>query len=182
MSNLLGYARTSTADQTPQLQLDALRAAGCFRVWEEVASGARRDRPELAAVLDQLRPGDTLVVWKLDRLGRSLQHLLETVSLIESKGAGFRSLTEQIDTTTPTGRLIFNVFASIAEFERDLIKERSAAGREAARALGRVGGRPAKLTNRHIAQVRRLKREGQAVQDLAADYKVSPSTIYRVIR
>lgn len=182
MSNLLGYARTSTADQTPQLQLDALSAAGCFRVWEEVASGAKRDRPELAAALDQLRPGDTLVVWKLDRLGRSLQHLLETVALIESKGAGFRSLTEQIDTTTPTGRLIFNVFASIAEFERDLIKERSAAGREAARALGRVGGRPARLTKRNVAHVKRLYREGQSVQDLAADYKVSASTIYRAVR
>ena len=182
MSDLLGYARTSTSSQSPRLQHDALQAAGCYRTWTDVASGVRKDRPQLALVLDQLRRGDTLVVWKLDRLGRSLPHLLDTVALIEAKGAGFRSLTEQIDTTTPAGRLVFNVFASIAQFERDLIRERSAAGREAAVALGRTGGRPRRLSKSTAAQAKQLYIEGRSAQDLADDYKVSASTIYRAVR
>ena len=136
-----GYARVSTPDQHPALQVDALTATGCYRVFIETASGARADRPVLAQVLDQLRPGDTLVVWKLDRLGRSLRHLLDTVTGLADRGIGFRSLQEALDTTTPGGRLVFHVFAALAEFERDLIRERtSRAGRR--RARGRNGGRP----------------------------------------
>jgi DNA invertase Pin-like site-specific DNA recombinase len=128
MGHLLGYARVSTTDQQPQLQVDALERAGCYRVFTETASGARTDRPVLEQVLDQLRPGDTLVVWKLDRLGRSLRHLVDTVTGLAERGVGFRSLQEAIDTTTPGGKLVFHVFAALAEFERDLIRERTAAG------------------------------------------------------
>jgi DNA invertase Pin-like site-specific DNA recombinase len=146
MGHLLGYARVSTTDQLPQLQVDALNAAGCYRVFTEAASGARTDRPVLEQVLDQLRPGDTLVVWKLDRLGRSLRHLIDTVTGLAERGIGFRSLQEAIDTTTPGGKLVFHVFAALAEFERDLIRERTAAGLAAARARGHHGGRPSVLT------------------------------------
>lgn len=121
MGDLLGYARVSTIEQDPQLQLDALNAAGCARVWTEYVSGATAARPELDTVLDHLRPGDTLVVWKLDRLGRSLRHLVDVVTDLAARDVGFRSLTDTIDTTTSGGRLMFGVFASLAEFERDLI-------------------------------------------------------------
>jgi DNA invertase Pin-like site-specific DNA recombinase len=128
MSHLLGYARVSTSDQHPELQVDALTAAGCYRVFTDRASGASTDRPELTTVLDQLRPGDTLVVWKLDRLGRSLRHLVDTITCPAERGVGFRSLQESIDTTTPGGKLVFHVFAALAEFERDLVRERTTAG------------------------------------------------------
>ena len=128
MGHLLGYARVSTTDQHPQLQVDALTAAGCYRVFTETASGARTDRPFLEHLLDQLRPGDTLVVWKLDRLGRSLRHLVDAITGLVERGVGFRSLQEAIDTTTPGGKLVFHVLAALAEFERDLIRERTAAG------------------------------------------------------
>jgi DNA invertase Pin-like site-specific DNA recombinase len=137
MGHLLGYARVSTTDQHPQLQVDALQAAGCYRVFTETASGAHTDRPVLEQLLDQLRPGDTLVVWKLDRLGRSLRHLVDTVTGLADHGIGFRSLQEAIDTTTPGGKLVLHVFAALAEFERDLIRERTSAGLAAARARGR---------------------------------------------
>jgi DNA invertase Pin-like site-specific DNA recombinase len=139
MGHLLGYARVSTTDQQPQLQVDALQRAGCYRVFIETASGGRADRPTLEQVLDQLRPGDTLVVWKLDRLGRSL--LVDTVPALAERGVGFRSLQEAIDTTTPGGKLVFHVFAALAEFERALIRERTAAGLVTARARGRRVGR-----------------------------------------
>jgi DNA invertase Pin-like site-specific DNA recombinase len=132
MGHLLGYARVSTTDQQPQLQVDALGCAGCYRVFTKTASGAAADRPTLEQVLDQLRPGDTLVVWKLDRLGRSLRHLVDTVTGLADRGVGFRSLQEAIDTTTPGGKLVFHVFAALAEFERDLIRERTSAGLAAA--------------------------------------------------
>ena len=125
MGHLLGYARVSTGDQSPDLQLDALRAAGCYRVFVDTASGALTTRPELAKVLDQLRPGDALVVWKLDRLGRLLRHLIEVVGDLERRGVGFKSLRESVDTTTPGGRLVFHLFGALAEFERDLIRERT---------------------------------------------------------
>ena len=141
MGHLLGYARVSTTDQRPHLQVHALERAGCYRVFIETASAARSDRPILEQVLDQLRPSDTLVVWKLDRLGRSLRHLVDTVTGLAERGVGFRSLQEAIDTTTttttPGGKLVFHVFAALAEFERDLIRERTAAGLAAARARGR---------------------------------------------
>jgi DNA invertase Pin-like site-specific DNA recombinase len=139
---LIGYARVSTQDQNPQLQLDALKAAGCGRVFVERASGAQRDRPELRAALGYMRSGDTLVVWKLDRLARSLKQLIETIEALDADKIGFRSLTEAIDTTTAGGRLVFQIFGALAEFERQVIRERTMAGLDAARARGRKGGRP----------------------------------------
>ena len=143
MAHLLGYARVSTGDQHPDLQVDALEAAGCYRVFVDTASGALAARPALDQLLDQLRPGDTLVVWKLDRLGRSLRHLVDTIAGLADRGVGFRSLQEQVDTTTSGGKLVFHIFAALAEFERDLVRERTSAGLAAARARGRTGGRPA---------------------------------------
>jgi len=150
---LVGYARVSTHDQTLDLQLDALKAAGCSKVSQDTVSGAKESRPGLEEALAYLRPGDTLVVWRLDRLGRTLRHLIETVTDLEEKGIGFKSLQESIDTTTSSGKLIFHVFSALAEFERSLIRERTQAGLTAARARGRKGGRPRKLDS---AQVRLL--------------------------
>src|SRR5689334_2244377 len=140
--HLIGYARVSTSEQNLGLQLDALKEAGCRRVFEETASGGAKARPRLREALEFLRPGDTLVVWKLDRLARSLQQLIETIEELHKRGCGFRSLTEAIDTTTAGGRLIFHIFGALAEFERGIIRERTLAGLEAARARGRKGGRP----------------------------------------
>jgi DNA invertase Pin-like site-specific DNA recombinase len=150
MGHLLGYARVSTTDQQPQLQVDALERAGSYRVFTETASGTRTERPTLEQLLDQLRPGDTLVVWKLDRLGRSLRHLVDTVTGLAERGVGFCSLQEAIDTTTPGGKLVFHVFAALAEFERDLIRERTNAGLAAARVRGRHGGRPPVMTGQKL--------------------------------
>jgi DNA invertase Pin-like site-specific DNA recombinase len=136
----VGYARVSTLEQDPALQRDALAAAGCTKMFEDRASGARADRPGLGQALAFLREGDVLVVWKLDRLGRSLVHLVETVGSLAARGVGFRSLTEAIDTTTPGGRLVFHLFAALGQFERDLIRERTRAGLAAAAARGRRGG------------------------------------------
>ena len=143
----IGYARVSTGEQTLNLQLDALNTSGCGKIFQETASGAKADRPVLDEVLSYLRKGDTLVVWRLDRLGRSLEHLIDVVAALAERGIGFKSLTEQIDTTTSGGKLIFHVFGALAEFERDLIRERTQAGLAAARARGRFGGRPRKLTD-----------------------------------
>ena len=139
---LIGYARVSTRDQKPHLQLDALNEAGCERIFEETASGAKRERPELRAALDFMRAGDTLVIWKLDRLARSTRQLLETVESLARRGIGLKALTQDIDTTTVGGRLIFTVFGAIAEFEREMIRESTRAGLDAARSRGRKGGRP----------------------------------------
>ena len=135
---LIGYARVSTQDQNPDRQIIALKKAGCEKLFVEKASGAQRERYELEAALDYMREGDTLVVWKLDRLARSMKQLIETVEIIEEKGAGFSSLTEAIDTTTAGGKLIFHIFAALAEFERSIIRERTRAGLDAARAMGGV--------------------------------------------
>ena len=176
----IGYARVSTQDQTPQLQLDALKVAGCERSFVEKASGAQRDRPELQAALGYMRPGDTLVVWKLDRLARSLKQLIETVESLENKKMGFRSLTENIDTTTPGGRLTFHLFAVLAEFERSIIKERNMAGLAAARSRGRKGGRPPSLNAKDLAAAKALLRDpGITVEEVAKRLKVSPATLYR---
>ncbi len=153
---LLGYARVSTDDQTTRLQLDALEAAGCDRTFSERASGASSERPVLAEVLSHSRDGDTLVVWRLDRLGRSLPHLIETVQKLEGAGVALRSLTEGIDTTTSNGRLIFHLFGALAQFERELIRERTMAGLAAARARGRKGGRPPKLSAEKLRVAQRL--------------------------
>jgi DNA invertase Pin-like site-specific DNA recombinase len=165
MGHLLGYARVSTSDQQPALQVDALRAAGCYRVFTETASGARADRPVLAQVLDQLRPGDTLIVWKLDRLGRSLRHLVDT----------FAGLADR-------GRLVFHVFASLAEFERDLIRERTTAGLAAARARGRNGGRPPVLDPSQVELARELYASRRyTTAEIARRLKVGRSTLYRYL-
>lgn len=154
---ILGYARVSTEDQHLDAQLTALEAAGAGRVFAEKISGSRAARPELERLIDQLRPGDVVVVTKYDRLSRSLQDLLGIVARIQAAGAGFRSLAEDIDTTTPAGRLVFHVFASIAQFERERIAERTREGLAAARRRGRVGGRPPALSPEQKAEVRRLR-------------------------
>jgi DNA invertase Pin-like site-specific DNA recombinase len=180
MGYMLGYARVSTTDQQPHLQVDALQRAGCYRVFVEAASGARADRPTLEQLLDQLRPGDTVVVWKLDRLGRSLRHLVDTVTGLAERGIGFRSLQEAIDTTTAGGKLVFHVFAALAEFERDLIRERTSAGLAAARARGRHGGRPSVLTGHKLEVAREMYTSGQyTVAAIATTLGVSRASIYR---
>jgi len=177
---LVGYARVSTRDQTAALQLDALRAAGCARVFEETASGAARDRPELAAALGYMRAGDTLVVWKLDRLARSTKQLIETVEELARRGVGFRCLTQDIDTTTAGGRLVFTIFSAIAEFEREIIAERTRAGLDAARARGRKGGRPPALKGRDLVRARALLRDPEiSVEEVARAMGVGVATLYR---
>ena len=181
---LIGYARVSTDDQTLDLQRDALQRAGCGRVFEETASGAKADRPVLAEVLDYMRKGDTLVVWRLDRLGRPLKHLIAVVGELQAKGIGFKSVTEQIDTTTPGGKLVFHVFGALAEFERDLVRERTHAGLAAARARGRTGGRPKKLADpKKLALAQRLYADGQTdVATICRTLGISRATLYRAIK
>ncbi|MCJ0895329.1 recombinase family protein [Rhodococcus sp. ARC_M5] len=179
MSETLGYARVSTSEQTSVGQEDALRDAGCYRVWTDVASGATTARPQLDALLDALRPGDTLAVWRLDRLGRSLPHLLETVDALQQRGVGFKSLTESIDTTTSGGRLIFSIFGALAEFERNLIRERTNIGLKAARERGRTGGRPPKLTPVKLQQAVRMRADGLDLNEIAGVLGVSRTTLYR---
>src|SRR3954453_6923068 len=180
----IGYARISTGEQTLDLQLDALTTAGCGKVYQETASGAKADRPVLEDVLSYLRGGDTLVVWRLDRLGRSLQHLIEVVAQLAERGIGFKSLTEQIDTTTPGGKLIFHVFGALAEFERDLIRERTQAGLAAARARGRLGGRPKKLADpKQLELARTLYDGGQTdIDTICATLGISRATLYRYLK
>jgi DNA invertase Pin-like site-specific DNA recombinase len=177
---LIGYARVSTSDQNPSLQEDALHAAGCERLFTDTAGGAREDRPALLRALDHLRAGDTLVVWKLDRLGRSLRHLIDTVTDLHERGIGFKSLQEQIDTTTSGGKLICHVFGALAEFERDLIRERTQAGLQAARARGRVGGRRRLLTGKKADMALALLHDpNHSIADICAMLGVSRSTLYR---
>ena len=177
---LVGYARVSTQDQKPELQLDALKAAGCKKVFVEKASGAQRERPELTAALEYMRDGDTLVVWKLDRLARSMKQLIETVEGLEEVGVGFSSLTEAIDTTTAGGKLVFHVFGALAEFERSIIRERTRAGLDAARARGRKGGRPPKLKEADLKAARAMLADKSiTVEEVAKHLRVSPATLYR---
>lgn len=178
----IGYARVSTTDQELGLQLDALKTAGCDRVFEEKASGAKTDRPVLAEVLTYLRPGDVLVVWRLDRLGRSLAHLIETVTGLDERGVAFASVTEGIDTSTPGGRLVFHIFGALAQFERELIRERTIAGLNAAKARGRVGGRPAVLTPAQVKVARQMQDSGEhSAQSIAEVFGVSRATVYRAL-
>ena len=177
---LIGYARVSTQDQRPELQLDALKQAGCEKVFQEKASGAKRDRPELKAALEYIRQGDTIVVWKLDRLARSLKQLIETVEDLDGRGIGLKSLTENIDTGTSGGRLIFHIFGALAEFERSIIRERTIAGLVAAKARGRVGGRPKSLTDEDVAAARAMLKEPDlTAKDVAGRLNVSVATLYR---
>jgi DNA invertase Pin-like site-specific DNA recombinase len=179
MGHLLGYARVSTADQRPP---PGRRPGGgcCYRVFTETASGARTDRPSLEQLLDQLRPGDTLVVWKLDRLGRSLRHLVDTVTGLADRDAGFRSLPGGDRHHHPRGKLVFHVFAALAEFERDLVRERTSAGLAAARARGRHGGRPSVLTGHKLQVAQEMYSSGQyTVAAIAKTLGVSRASIYR---
>jgi len=175
----IGYARVSTHDQNLELQLDALKAAGCERLFQDTASGASATRAGLDDVLDHVRSGDTLVVWRLDRLGRSLKHLIETVAALEERGAGFKSLTEAIDTTTTGGKLVFHFFSALAEFERNLIRDRTQAGLAAARARGRQGGRPRKLDEAKTALLYKLYDEReQSVRAICGLLEISKPTLY----
>ena len=179
----IGYARVSTSDQNLNLQQDALQAAGCERLFTDVVSGARVERPGLTEALTECRPGDTLVVWKLDRLGRSLPHLVETVGALATRGVGFHSLQEHIDTTTSGGKLIFHIFASLAEFERDLIRERTNAGLAAARARGRTGGRPKGIDPKKKKAALALKKEaGHSVREICEIVGISRNTYYKYTR
>lgn len=178
---IIGYARVSTSDQSLDAQTDALTAAGAARVFVDKITGTARQRPELDRMLDQLRPGDVVMVAKYDRLARSLHDLLDIVKAIQEAGAGFRSLAEDIDTTTPAGRLVFHVFASIAQFERERISERTKEGLAAARKRGRVGGRPAALSEAQKGEVQRMKdQEGRSLAEIARLFSVSVSTVRRV--
>ena len=177
---IIGYARVSTEEQHLDAQIAALKAIGAERIFAEKVSGMKKARPELDRMIEQLRDGDVVVVTKYDRLSRSLQDLLSIAEAVRAKGAGFRSLAEDIDTTTPAGRLVFHVFASIAQFERDRISERTKEGLVAARKRGRVGGRPPALSTERSAEVVRMRdQEGRGVAELARLFEVSPSTIRR---
>lgn len=179
---LIGYARVSTRDQTVAAQLDALRKTECARIFQETASGANSDRPQLVAALDYMREGDTLVVWKFDRLARSLKQLIATVEELERRSIGFRSLTEAVDTTTPSGRLVFQLFGALAEFERNVMRERTRAGLDAARARGKMGGRPAKLKEEDLKAAKALLADPKInVSDVAQRLGVSSATLYRHI-
>lgn len=177
---IIGYARVSTDDQNLDAQLDALKAAGVERIFSDKISGSLRKRPELDRLLDQLRDGDVIVVTKYDRLARSLRDLLDIVEAIKARGAGFRSLAEDIDTTTPAGRLVFHVFASIAQFERERISERTKEGLEAARKRGRVGGRPPALSPAQREEVKRMRDvDGRNLSEISQLFKVSTKTVRR---
>src|SRR5215212_3567612 len=179
----IGYARVSTGEQLLDLQLDALHKAECTKVFTETAGGALVERDSLQEALVYVRPGDTVVVWRLDRLGRSLKHLIETVTTLRERGIGFRSLTEQIDTTTPGGKLIFHVFGALAEFERDLIRERTNAGLAAARARGRTGGRPTKLADAKTRALAQALYDGEQtdIETICRTLGISRATLYRYL-
>ncbi len=180
---LFGYARVSTLDQDPRLQHDALDSAGCERIWTDVASGSLDQRPELANLVSHLSAGDVVVVWRLDRLGRSIRHLIQTMGSFDADGVQFRSLTEGIDTTTPTGRLVFHMFAALAEFERDLIRERTMAGLAAARARGRMGGRPRRMTPDKVRIAREMYDSREyTMAAIAKTLEVSRSTLYLYLK
>lgn len=177
---LIGYARISTDEQSLDAQLDALNGAGAGRIFADRISGSKRQRPELDRMLDQLRDGDVVMVTKYDRLARSLRDLLDIVQAIRDRGAGFRSLAEDIDTTTPAGRLVFHVFASIAQFERERISERTREGLDAARRRGMVGGRPPALSGAQRVEVRRMRDEElRPLPEIAQLFRVSVKTIRR---
>lgn len=176
---LVGYARISTIEQNLSLQQDALKAAGCDKIFHDTASGSRTERPGLTTALDFAREGDVLVVWRLDRLGRSLVDLLATVGHLDGRGVGFKSLTESIDTTTSGGRLVFQIFGAMAEFERNLIRERTQAGLSSARARGRLGGRPKVLDEQKVALARQLYAEKKhTVKEICALIGVTKPCLY----
>lgn len=182
----IGYARISTKDQKLDLQIDALKKAGCEKVYHDQVSGAKANRPALNQMLEHLRKGDVVIIWKLDRLGRSLKHLVELVSDFMERGIGLLSLNDPVDTTTAHGRLVFNIFASLAEFERELIRERTKAGLEAARARGRKGGRPSGLSEdaQKTAMVAETlyKEKTLSIDEICSRLRISKTTFYRYLR
>lgn len=175
----IGYARISTSEQSTDLQRDALLGAGCTRIFSDEMSGARADRPGLRQAHDYAREGDTLVVWRLDRVGRSVAHLIEVVAELERRGVALQSLTEQIDTSSPSGKLVFNVFSAIAEFERNLIRERVTAGLEAARKRGRIGGRPKAVDAAKARSIRAMKSQGLTTSEILESAQISRATLFR---
>src|SRR5207245_4559138 len=183
---LIGYARVSTTDQTLNLQKDALEKIGCSKIFTDTASGASTERKGLEEALAYVREGDTLVVWRLDRLGRSLKHLIETITKLNNRHIGFQSITEHIDTTTSGGKLIFHIFGALAEFERDIIRERTNAGLEAARARGRLGGRPkVKTLNtpKKVAMAQSLYDDKtNTIDDICKTLNISRATLYRYVK
>ncbi|GGC45464.1 invertase [Siccirubricoccus deserti] len=177
---LLGYARVSTDQQDHALQLDALRGAGCERVFVETASGTRADRPELARLLETARPGDQICVWRLDRLARSLRHLIDIADDLQRRGIALRSLTESIDTSTPSGRFLFNILGALGQMEREIIVERTKAGLRASRLRGRVGGRPRALDQTKLTIAQTLMGNGNlSMAEIARQVGCAPSTLYR---
>ena len=176
---LIGYARVSTQDQNLDLQIDALTNAGCKKIFHEKTSGSRAERPEFSKAREALREGDTLVVWKLDRLGRSVKNLVDLVGELHNQGIQFKSLTDVIDTGTPSGRFFFHVMASLAQMERGLTVERTRAGLETARKLGRKGGRKRRMTDSKIESAKRLLANGMPPRDVALNLRVSIPTLYR---
>ena len=180
---LIGYARVSTNDQTLSLQVDALTKASCEKLFTDHISGTKAERPGLRDAMSHLRAGDTLVVWRLDRLGRSLRHLIDTVTELEQRGIGFKSLQENIDTTTSGGKLVFHIFGSLAEFEREVIKERTAAGLEAARARGKVGGRPRRLDEKKAELAWRMYADkSNSVSEICKTLGITRMTLWRYVR
>src|SRR6266496_1137847 len=182
---LIGYARVSTSDQTLNLQNDALEKIGCTKIFTDVISGAKEERKGLQEAIAYVREGDTLVVWRLDRLGRSLKHLIETITKLNNRKIGFKSITENIDTTTSGGKLIFHIFGALAEFERDIIKERTQAGLQAARARGQVGGRP-KVTTMNTPKKVALAQslyddKNNTIDEVCKTLNISRATLYRYI-
>ena len=177
--SLVGYSRVSTSEQRTDLQTDALKAAGCIRIFEDEMSGAKASRPGLDQALNYLREGDVLAVYKLDRLGRSLQHLLEIVNDLQERGIGFMSLTENIDTTTNGGKLIFSIFGAIAEFERSLIRQRVSAGLEAARKRGRIGGRPTVVSDSKKQAIAAMTAQGVPTSEICKSLGISRATYFR---
>ena len=182
---LIGYARVSTQEQTLDLQKDALEKIGCIKIFSDVVSGAKAERTGLTEALEYVREGDTLVVWRLDRLGRSLKHLIETITKLNNRKIGFKSITENIDTTTSGGKLVFHIFGALAEFERDIISERTNAGHSAARARGRLGGRPkAKMldTPKKVALAQSLyENRNNTIDEICKTLNISRATLYRYI-
>jgi DNA invertase Pin-like site-specific DNA recombinase len=179
---LIGYARVSTHEQTLALQQDALQKAGCTKIFTDTASGAKTERRGLDQALTYVRKGDTLVVWRLDRLGRSLPHLITTMTDLEERGIGFKSLTEHIDTTTSGGKLIFHIFGALAEFERNLIQERTQAGLAASRTRGKKGGRPKALTAKQLSIAHDLYEKRHPIADICRTLKISKATLYRALK
>lgn len=180
--NKIGYARVSTDDQSLQLQLDELNQSGCIRIFKDITSGIKTERKGLSAALDYIRPGDVLVVWKLDRLGRSLKHLIELVTGLEEKNIGFCSLQEAIDTTTNNGKLFFHLFGALAEFERGIIYERTMAGLKAAKARGKVGGRPRKMDKEKLIMARALMQDNSIpVKEVCKRLGICKATLYNYL-